>query len=115
MGWCARPLSLSPTRRRKTSRRRADSASLTELRTRWRSRRFAGTDIGRANQVVFQTLAHTLGTPAAVWRMLSKSHAQRNRQEYEGVGEIDEWLLHDLSEAGDGLLNAVRKLAPPPK
>ena len=69
----------------------------------------------RNRQVVFQALVHTLGTPGPVWRMLSKSHELRNRQEYEGVGEVDERLLHDLIEAGDGLLTAVRKLPPPAK
>lgn len=64
-------------------------------------------------QVVFQALAHTLGTPANVWRMLAKSHEQRNRRDYEGAGEIDERLLRDVIEAGDGLLTAVRALGSP--
>lgn len=64
-------------------------------------------------QVVFQALAHTLGTPASVWKMLAKSHEQRNRRDYEGAGEIDERLLHDVIAAGRDLLSAVRDLGPP--
>jgi hypothetical protein len=33
--------------------------------------------------------------------------------EYEGLGEVDKRLLHDLIEAGDSLLGSVRKLPPP--
>ncbi len=54
----------------------------------------------RDRQVVFQALAHTLGAPAEIWRMLAKSHEQRNRREYEGAGEIDPRLLHEVIEAG---------------
>jgi len=69
----------------------------------------------RNRQIVFQALAHTLGTPAPIWKMLAKSHEQRNRKEYEGLGEVDPRLLRDVIEAGDGLLKAVRKLPPPAK
>jgi hypothetical protein len=44
----------------------------------------------RNRQIVFQALALTLGTPAAVWRTLSKSHELRNRHEYEGEAVVDE-------------------------
>jgi hypothetical protein len=67
----------------------------------------------RNRQVVFQALAHTLSIPAPTWRTLAKCHEQRNRQEYEGLSEIDERLLHDLIVAADGLLAAVCKLSPP--
>ena len=66
----------------------------------------------RNRQIVFQALAHTLGTPAATWRMLSKCHEQRNRREYEGLGEIDERLLADLMAAGEDLLPQVLALGP---
>lgn len=69
----------------------------------------------RNRQVVFQALAHTLGTPAGIWRTLSKCHEQRNRTEYEGIGQIDERLVQDLVEASDGLLKAVRKLGSTPR
>lgn len=66
----------------------------------------------RDRQVVFQALAHTLGTAAKTWRMLARSHDQRNRQEYEGAGEIDERLLLDVIAAGGLLLEAVQRLDP---
>jgi hypothetical protein len=59
---------------------------------------------------VFQSLPHTLGVPAATWRLLAKCHDQRNRAEYEGLSEIDETLLKGLLEAALGLLEAVRAL-----
>ncbi|MCA1732522.1 MAG: hypothetical protein LC732_02850 [Acidobacteria bacterium] len=67
----------------------------------------------RNRQVVFQALAHTLGTPAAVWRTLAKSHELRNRHEYEGGAVSDERLLEDVIEAADGLLRTVRELGSP--
>lgn len=67
----------------------------------------------RNRQIVFQALAHTLDIPAAVWRMLARSHEQRNRREYEGRGEIDERLLADVIAAGIDMLDRIRKLPPP--
>jgi hypothetical protein len=64
---------------------------------------------------VFQTLPHTLGTPAPIWRFLAKCHEQRNRTEYEGWGEVDTALLDGLIEAVLGLLEAVRALPLPPE
>ena len=61
----------------------------------------------RNRQIVFQALAHTMGTPAATWRMLSRSHEQRNRREYEGSGEISETLLRDVIVAADALLKQL--------
>jgi hypothetical protein len=69
----------------------------------------------RNRQIVFQALPHTLGTPAGIWRMLSRCHDQRNRTEYEGVSQVDERLVQDLVNAGDGLPKAVRTLGPPPR
>lgn len=43
--------------------------------------------------VVFQTLPHTLGLPAATWRLLAKCHGMRNQAEYEGLLEVDERLV----------------------
>jgi len=34
--------------------------------------------------LVFQVLPHTLGLPAAQWRVLAKAHERRNLAEYEG-------------------------------
>lgn len=43
--------------------------------------------------VVFQTLPHTLGLPAATWRLLAKCHGMWNQAEYEGLLEVDERLV----------------------
>ena len=59
---------------------------------------------------VFLALPHTLGTPAATWRLLAKCHELRNRAEYEGLGEIDATLLAGLLAATDELLDAVNAL-----
>lgn len=65
-------------------------------------------------QIVFQALAHTLQVAAPVWKMLARSHEQRNRREYEGLGEIDERLLADVITAGIDLLARIRRLPLPP-
>lgn len=59
-------------------------------------------------QVVFQALAHTLGTPASTWRVLAKCHEQRNRRDYEGMEAIDERLLRDLLTAAAEILREIR-------
>lgn len=63
--------------------------------------------------VVFQALEHTLGVPAATWRVLAKCHERRNLAEYEGALDVDERLLSDLLGAARMLLSAVRALEPP--
>ena len=67
----------------------------------------------RNRQVVFQALAHTMGTPASTWRMLARSHEERNKREYEGSGEITERLLRDLIEAAEMLLELAQQLKVP--
>ena len=67
----------------------------------------------RNRQIVFQALAHTLGTPAAVWRTLARSHDLRNRHEYEGEVGFDERLIQDVIQSAEELLEAVRKLEAP--
>lgn len=64
--------------------------------------------------LVFQALAHTLGSCVATWRLLAKCHQERNRAEYEGVGDIDQALVAGLLEAGASLLTQVRPLPLPP-
>lgn len=49
--------------------------------------------------VVFQVLPHTLGLPAATWRVLAKCHEVRNRAEYEGSLEVGDRLVSDLIDA----------------
>jgi hypothetical protein len=43
--------------------------------------------------VVFQALPHTLGVPAAMWRVLAKGHERRNLAEYEGALDVDDFRL----------------------
>ena len=63
--------------------------------------------------VVFQVLPHTLGMPASTVRVLATCHDRRNRAEYEGLIDINETLISDLITEAQGLLSAVRELAPP--
>ena len=63
--------------------------------------------------VVFQSLAHTLGLDAVVWRVLAKSHNQRNLAEYEGRTEVDEQLLSDLIRCTMKLEAAIAAMDPP--
>jgi hypothetical protein len=63
-----------------------------------------------ARYLVFQTLPHTLGLPAEVWRVLAKAHERRNLAEYEGHLEHDERLLADLLAAARHLQDAVERL-----
>ena len=63
--------------------------------------------------LVFQALPHTLGLPAAQWRVLARAHEQRNLAEYEGHLEHDEQLLVDLLAATGLLLAAIPKLPKP--
>ncbi|MPZ40836.1 MAG: hypothetical protein GEU95_22845 [Rhizobiales bacterium] len=63
--------------------------------------------------IVFQTLAHTLGTNNADVQTFLKAHNERNLAEYEGRLEIDAKLLADLISATKRLEGAVRKLTPP--
>ena len=62
--------------------------------------------------VVFQTLPHTLGMDAAVWRTLAKCHQRRNVAEYEGHLEVDEQLIKDLVACAKHVCSAVSKLGP---
>src|SRR4030095_14117343 len=54
--------------------------------------------------IVFQVLPDTLGLGPEVWRVLSKCHDVRNRNEYEGALDVDERLVVDL-------IGACRKVA----
>jgi hypothetical protein len=65
----------------------------------------------RNRQVVFQALAHTLQTPPAVWRTLSRNHDARNRFEYEGLIDIDERLLQECDSSRYRSAGTSRKAA----
>ena len=60
--------------------------------------------------LVFQVLPHTLGLPAATWRVLAKAHELRNVAEYEGHFDADATLLRNLIEAAEAVRAAVAKL-----
>ena len=63
--------------------------------------------------LVFQALAHTLGTPASVWRLLAKAHEQRNEIESLGMPVVNEPLVAALLDAARGLLERVNELSLP--
>ncbi len=63
--------------------------------------------------LIFQVLPHTLGLPAAQWRVLAKAHERRNLAEYEGHLEYDDQLLLDLLAATGLLLTAIHGLSAP--
>ncbi len=60
--------------------------------------------------LVFQALPHTLGLPAAVWRVLAKAHEVRNVAEYEGHFDADATMLRNLIEAAAAVRAAVMVL-----
>ena len=60
--------------------------------------------------LAFQALPHTLGLPAATWRVIAKAHEVRDVAEYEGRFDADEGLLRDLIEAAQAIRNAVAAL-----
>lgn len=57
--------------------------------------------------LLFQALPHTLGLPAAVWRVLAKAHEMRNVAEYEGHLDADGGMLRNLIEAAEAVRIAV--------
>lgn len=59
---------------------------------------------------VFQCLPHTLGWPAAQWRVLDSAHQKRNLAEYEGYLEVDEALVDALCEVVAQLITDVERL-----
>nr|AFN66382.1 hypothetical protein pM02_c6_35 [uncultured bacterium] len=62
--------------------------------------------------LVFQALPHTLGFPAAKWRVLDMCHGKRNLAEYEGSFEVEPRLLADLLAVTTELEAAVVALGP---
>lgn len=64
--------------------------------------------------LVFQALPHTLGLPAATWRILAKAHEVRNVAAYEGHFDADVTLLQNLIEAAEAVRAAVAALPPLP-
>jgi len=64
--------------------------------------------------LVFQILPHTLGLPAATWRVLAKAHELRNVAEYAGHLDADTTLLLNLIEAAEAVRAAIAALPPLP-
>ena len=60
--------------------------------------------------LVFQALPHTLGSPAAIWRVLAKAHEARNVAEYEGHFDVDATLLRNLIDAAEAVRAATAAL-----
>lgn len=65
--------------------------------------------------IVFQALEHTLGLPAAQWRVLDKAHNARNSAEYEGYFDVDEQLLAEVLKIAEIVRGKVAALGPVPK
>ena len=57
--------------------------------------------------VVFQSLPHTLGLGADVWRVLDKCHRLRNLSEYEGDLQLDKGIVEALLAACDAVAAAL--------
>lgn len=60
--------------------------------------------------LVFQALPHTLGLPAATWRVLAKAHEVRNVAAYQGHFDADVTLLRNLIEAAEAVRTVVAAL-----
>ena len=60
--------------------------------------------------MVFQCLPHTLGWPAARWRVLDAAHQKRNLAEYEGVLELEESGIKELCAVTADLIGDVARL-----
>lgn len=63
--------------------------------------------------LVFQCLAHTLGMPPDLWRVLSLAHDRRNVAEYAGALDRDERLLKDMLRVTEQVLSELGKVGPP--
>lgn len=63
---------------------------------------------------VFQCLAHTLGWPPHLWRVLDAAHQKRNLAEYEGYWDIPESAIDEICNLLPDLIAAVEKLKTTP-
>lgn len=64
---------------------------------------------------VFQCLMHTLGLPAAQWRVLDQAHRKRNLAEYEGTLDVDAALVEALIRTTQRVADALAALGPVPE
>jgi hypothetical protein len=80
----------------------AHAASLAALR--WHGYR------SESRFMVFQCLSHTLAWPPARWRVLDAAHQKRNVAEYEGVLDVEESAIAELSDLTAELIGDVTTL-----
>lgn len=98
----ARLKGLSPEGRFLSAYNAAHAASLAALR--WHGFR------SENRYLVFQCLEHTVGWPAARWRVLDAAHRKRNLAEYEGHAEVEESGIAELARLAAELLADVKRL-----
>lgn len=98
----ARLDSLSPEGRFTSAYNAAHAAALAALR--WHGYR------SENRYTVFQCLEHTLGWPAARWRVLDTAHRKRNLAEYEGFLEVGESDIAELCELVSDLIDDTARL-----
>lgn len=98
----ARVASLSPEGRFTSAYNAGHAAALAALR--WHGYR------SENRYTVFQCLAHTVNWPAARWRVLDAAHQKRNLAEYEGVLDVEESTIAELSALVTELIADVAKL-----
>lgn len=55
-------------------------------------------------KIVFQSLAHTIGAPDALWRTLDKYHDKRNAKEYGGLIQVSPTEATDMVDTTKKLL-----------
>jgi HAMP domain-containing protein len=77
--------------------------------------------------VAFQSLAHTVNAPQALWSALNRYHSKRNQSEYGGLTDASEAEAKDITALAAQLQEIVRSwvrqhkpdidthLSPPPK
>lgn len=93
---------LSPEGRFTGAYNAAHAAALAALR--WHGYR------SENRHTVFQCLEHTLGWPAARWRVLDAAHRKRNLAEYEGFLEVEESDIADLCAVVSDLIDDAARL-----
>lgn len=93
---------VSPEGRFLSAYNAAHAASLAALR--WHGYR------SESRYMVFQCLTHTVGWPAARWRVLDAAHRKRNLAEYEGHAEVEESGIAELVALAADLIADVTRL-----
>lgn len=63
--------------------------------------------------LVFQTLPHTLGLAAEMWRVLDQAHRKRNLAEYEGDVDVDSTLVEAVIRVAHEVEERLARLNPP--